>query len=49
MGSDCSIKAAIWINGTKNTSRHIVRISRLYKGGDDRRTADTFGRDALSR
>ena len=42
-----SIKAAIWINDTKNGSRHSVRFSRLYKDGDDWRTSDTFGRDDL--
>lgn len=42
-----AIKAAIWVNDTKNGSRHSVRISRLYKDGDDWRTADTFGRDDL--
>ena len=42
-----SIKAAIWVNDTKNGSRHSVRISRLYKDGDDWRTSDTFGRDDL--
>ena len=42
-----SIKAAIWLNDTKNGSRHSVKITRLYKDGDDWRTADTFGRDDL--
>jgi hypothetical protein len=42
-----SIKAAIWANDTKNGSRHSVKITRLYKDGDDWRTADTFGRDDL--
>lgn len=42
-----SIKAAIWLNDTKNGSRHSVKITRLYKDGDDWRTTDTFGRDDL--
>lgn len=42
-----SIKAAIWLNETKNGARHSVRITRLYKDGDDWRTTDTFGRDDL--
>jgi hypothetical protein len=42
-----SIKAAIWLNDTKNGSRHSVKITRLYKDGDEWRTTDTFGRDDL--
>jgi len=42
-----SIKAAIWLNDTKNGSRHSVKITRLYKDGDEWRTTDTFGRDEL--
>lgn len=42
-----SIKAAIWANDTKNGSRHSVKITRLYKDGDDWRTSDAFGRDDL--
>ncbi len=42
-----AIKAAIWSNETKNGSRHSVRITRLYKDGDEWRTSDTFGRDDL--
>ena len=42
-----AIKAAIWANETKNGVRHSVKLSRLYKDGDEWRSTDTFGRDDL--
>jgi hypothetical protein len=42
-----AIKAAIWLNDTKNGARHSVKITRLYKDGEEWRTTDTFGRDDL--
>ena len=41
------IKAAIWANETKVGLRHSIKVSRLYRDGDDWATSDTFGRDDL--
>jgi hypothetical protein len=41
------IKAAIWENQTENGPRHNVTVSRLYKDGEEWKTADSFGRDDL--
>lgn len=42
-----TIKAAIWQNESKNGHRYNVRISRLYKDGDEWKSSDSFGRDEL--
>tara|TARA_R110001592_G_scaffold153763_2_gene382518 strand:+ start:2130 stop:2396 length:267 start_codon:yes stop_codon:yes gene_type:complete len=42
-----AIKAAIWQNEAKNGHRYNVRITRLYKDGDEWKTSDSFGRDEL--
>ena len=42
-----TIKAAIWQNEAKNGHRYNVRITRLYKDGDEWKTSDSFGRDEL--
>lgn len=42
-----TIKAAIWQNESKNGLRYSVRITRLYKDGDEWKTSDSFGRDEL--
>ena len=41
------IKAAIWENQTESGPRHNVTVSRLYKEGDEWKSADSFGRDDL--
>lgn len=41
------IKAAIWANETKVGIRHSIKVSRLYRDGDNWATSDTFGRDDL--
>ena len=42
-----TIKAAIWQNEAKNGHRYNVRITRLYKDGDEWKTSDSMGRDEL--
>ncbi len=42
-----TIKAAIWQNESKNGTRYSVRITRLYKDGEEWKTSDSFGRDEL--
>lgn len=42
-----TIKAAIWQNESKNGHRYSVRITRLYKDGEEWKTSDSFGRDEL--
>ncbi|MHC1763408.1 MAG: hypothetical protein AB9869_03740 [Verrucomicrobiia bacterium] len=42
-----SIKAAIWKNETAAGPRYNVTFARLYKEGDQWRTAESFGRDDL--
>lgn len=46
------IKAAIWANEAKaksggTTTRHSIKLTRLYRDGDKWATSDTFGRDDL--
>ena len=41
------IKAAIWANDTESGIRYNVRVTRLYKDGDNWQTTDSFGRDDL--
>ena len=46
------IKAAIWANEVKTRSggtstRHSIKLSRLYRDGDNWASSDTFGRDDL--
>ena len=42
-----AIKAAIWANDTQNGVRHNVTLQRLYKGEDEWKSSDSFGRDDL--
>jgi len=42
-----AIKAAIWKNETENGVRYNVTFARLYKDGNDWKSADSFGRDDL--
>lgn len=41
------IKALIWANETSQGTRHNVTVARLYKEGDNWKTAEGFGRDDL--
>ena len=41
------LKAAIWANDTEQGVRHNVTVCRLYRDGDQWRTAESFGRDDL--
>jgi len=41
------IKAAIWLNETKNGRMHNVTIQRLYKSDDGWATTTSFGREDL--
>ena len=41
------IKAAIWPNGTDGRTRYSVTFSRLYKGGDQWKRTQSFGRNDL--
>ena len=41
------IKAAIWANETKVGTRHSIKVTRLYRDGDEWATSDSFGRDDL--
>lgn len=41
------IRAAIWLNETKNGPRHSVSLSRLYKDDDGWKDSSSFGRDDL--
>ena len=42
-----SIKAAIWANETKVGIRHSIKVSRLYRDGENWASTDAFGRDDL--
>ena len=43
-----SLKAAIWMNETKNGLKHNVTLTKLYKGDDEKwQEATSFGRDDL--
>lgn len=42
-----AVKAAIWKNDTESGVRFNVTFSRLYKDGEEWRSADSFGRDDL--
>jgi hypothetical protein len=42
-----AIKAAIWENIVGENTRHSVSLCRLYKDGDQWKTAESFGRDDL--
>lgn len=41
------IVAAVWKNTSEQGDWHSVRISRLYREGDEWRRSDSFGRDDL--
>ena len=41
------VKATIWRNGTEEHPRHNVTFSRLYKDGDQWKSTQSFGRNAL--
>ena len=42
-----AVKATIWRNGTADQPRHNVTFSRLYKDGDNWKSAQSFGRNDL--
>ena len=42
-----AIKAAIWANDTERGKQYSVSPARLYKDGDEWKSAVTFGRDDL--
>lgn len=42
-----SIKAAIWKNETQSGTRFNATFSRLYRDGEQWKSADSFGRDDL--
>jgi hypothetical protein len=42
-----SVKASIWSNATSSGVRFNTTFSRLYKDGEDWKSADSFGRDDL--
>jgi len=39
--------AAIWENSTSNGLRYNVRLSRLYRDGEEWKRSDSFGREEL--
>jgi len=41
------VKAAVWANDTQSGLRHNVTVVRIYKDGQQWKTADSFGRDDL--
>ena len=41
------VKAVIWPNGTEGRTRYNVTFSRLYKGGDQWKSTQSFGRNDL--
>jgi hypothetical protein len=41
------IKCCIWENSTRNGSRHVVTLTRLFKNGDSWQESTRFGRDDL--
>ena len=41
------VTAAIWKNSNDSGDWYSVRVSRLYKEGDDWKRSDSFGRDDL--
>ena len=41
------IKVAIWKNDTQNGVRYNTTFNRLYREGNEWKTADSFGRDDL--
>lgn len=42
-----SIKAAVWENKFGETTKYNVTFCRIYKDGDEWKTAESFGRDDL--
>jgi hypothetical protein len=42
-----SVKAAVWENRTDKGTRYNVTLARIYKGGDEWKSTDSFGRDDL--
>ena len=41
------VKATIWANESKVGVRHGIKMSRIYKDGNDWRSTQTFSRDDL--
>ena len=41
------VKAAIWPNETEGRTRHNVTFSRFYKGGEQWKSTQSFGRNDL--
>lgn len=42
-----AVKAAIWRNETDSGARYNTSLCRIYKDGEEWKTAESFGRDDL--
>jgi hypothetical protein len=42
-----AIRAAIWKNDTETGARYNTTVSRLYRDGEEWKSAESFGRDDL--